>query len=87
MTEQCAFCGNTHLSATTARYLHQCNGALLIVEDVPCLQCDFCGEQYFEIDTLKRIEADHREIKEQRRQPLSYVQVAMERFAQVPHTF
>jgi YgiT-type zinc finger domain-containing protein len=55
MTEQCAFCGNKHLTPKTTRYLHQHDEQLLIVDGVPCLECDFCGEQYFEIDVLKRM--------------------------------
>ena len=80
MSNICAFCGNKHLTATTTRYLHQHNDAMLIVEDVPCLECNFCGEHYFDIDVLKRIENDHRQITEHRRQPTKYVQVAVERF-------
>lgn len=83
MTEQCAFCGNKHLTQKTTRYLHQHDEQLLIVEGAPCLGCDFCGEQYFEIDVLKRIEADHREIAEHRRQPAHYVSAAVEAFDSV----
>ncbi|SDW10758.1 YgiT-type zinc finger protein [Nitrosomonas communis] len=83
MPNQCAFCGNKNLTLKTTRYLHQHDEKLLIVEGVPCLECDFCGEQYFEIDILKRIEADHREIVEHRRQPTRYVSVAVEAFDSV----
>ena len=41
---------------------------MLVVEQVPCLECDDCGEQYFEIAVLKRIEADHRDIAKHRKQ-------------------
>lgn len=80
MAEKCAFCGNKNLSAKTTRYLHQQNEAMLIVEDVPCLECNFCGEQYFDIAVLKRIETDHREIAEHRREPKRYMRVAVEAF-------
>lgn len=86
MPKQCAFCGNKNLSAKTTRYLHQQNEEMLIVEDVPCLECDFCGEQYFDIDVLKRIETDHREITEHRRQPARYVRVAVEAFDRAGRT-
>lgn len=81
MPEICAFCGNKHLTTTTTRYLHQRNNEMLIVEEVPCLECNFCGEQYFDIEVLKRIENDHRQISEHRRQPAKYVQVAVENFS------
>ncbi|WP_295405201.1 type II toxin-antitoxin system MqsA family antitoxin [uncultured Thiocystis sp.] len=68
MAEQCSFCGNTHLTPKTTRYIHDRNGEMLVVEQVPCLECDDCGEQYFEIAVLKRIEADHRDIAKHRKQ-------------------
>ncbi|WP_427500755.1 YgiT-type zinc finger protein [Methylomonas sp. MED-D] len=78
--EQCAFCGNTHLTAKTTRYLHQAQGEMLIVEHVPCIECDFCGEQYFDVQVLKQIEADHQAINEHRKQPARFVQVAVEEY-------
>ena len=86
MAEQCAFCGNKNLTAKTTRYLHQQNEAMLIVEDVPCLECNFCGEQYFDIAVLKRIETDHREIAEHRREPKRYMRVAVEAFNRAEQT-
>ena len=59
--EQCAFCGNKHLTPKTTRYLHQRGEDRLFVEQVPCVECDFCGEQYFDIQVLKKIESDHLE--------------------------
>lgn len=59
MTEQCSFCGNKHLTYKATRYIHQSGEEMLIVENVPCLVCDYCGEQYFDIGVLKQIEASH----------------------------
>lgn len=78
MSQQCSFCGNKHLSEKRARYFHQQGGDLLIVEDVPCLQCDYCGEQYFEIAALKKIEADHAALLAHRKHPRRTMQVAVE---------
>ena len=86
MAEQCAFCGNKNLTAKTTRYLHQQNEAMLIVEDVPCLECNFCGEQYFDIAVLKHIETDHQEIVEHRREPKRYMRVAVEAFNRAEQT-
>lgn len=80
MTEQCAFCGHKHLTAKTTRYLHQQGGELLFVDDVPCLECGFCGEQYFDVKVLKQIERDHLEINARRKQPTRFIQVAVEAF-------
>lgn len=80
MTEQCSFCGHAHLTEKRTRYIHQFGEAMLIVEDVPCLECDYCGEQYFAIDALKKIEADHAALTAHRKQPSRMLQVAVEEF-------
>ena len=62
MIEQCAFCcGNKHFMPKTTRYLHQRGEDMLFVEQAPCVECDICGEQYFDIQVLKKIESDHLE--------------------------
>ena len=86
MSGQCVFCGNNNLTSKTTRYLHQNADDMLMVEDVPCLECDFCGEQYFDIGVLKKIEADHHDITEHRRQPERYVRVAVESFHSAGYT-
>jgi YgiT-type zinc finger domain-containing protein len=80
MSKQCSFCGNRHLSAKQTRYIHQQDGELLIVENVPCIECDYCGEQYFEIQTLKKIEADHLALAGHQKQPSRTLRVAVEDF-------
>lgn len=80
MNEQCSFCGHAHLSEKHARYIHQLGDDLLIVEDVPCLECEYCGEQYFAIDALKKIEADHTALTARRKQPSRVLQVAVEEY-------
>ena len=80
MSELCHFCGNKHLSNKTTRYFHQQGEELLIVSEVPCLQCDYCGEQYFDVIVLKKIEAQHCAILKQQKQPQQIKPVAMESF-------
>lgn len=80
MAEQCSFCGHRSLTLKTTQYIHQHNGEMLFVEQVPCLECDDCGKQYFEIAVLKQIEADHRDSAEHRKQPSRVVQVAVQEF-------
>ncbi|MCQ8105465.1 type II toxin-antitoxin system MqsA family antitoxin [Methylomonas sp. SURF-2] len=81
MTEQCSFCGHKHLSHKLTRYLHQQGDELLIIDDVPCLECDFCGEQYFEAAVLKAIEAEHLAIINHQKKPTWIKPVAVESFA------
>lgn len=72
MTQQCSFCGNKHLSAKRTRYIHQQGDDMLIVEDVPCLECDYCGEQYFE--------ADHLAVLARQKRPSRTIEVAVEQY-------
>jgi len=81
MSQHCAFCGHRHLVAKTTRYLHQQGDELLIVEDVPCSECGYCGEHYFDAAVLKKIEAEHAEILYQGKQPQAVKTVALESFA------
>lgn len=80
MSQHCAFCGHKHLSAKTTRYIHQQADELLIVDEVPCLECDYCGEQYFDAAVLKKIEAEHTAIVQHRKQPQAVKPVAVESF-------
>jgi YgiT-type zinc finger domain-containing protein len=81
MSQHCAFCGHKHLIAKTTRYIHQQADELLIVDDVPCLECGYCGEQYFDAAVLKVIEAEHTAIVQHRKQPIAVKPVAVESFA------
>lgn len=81
MTEQCSFCGHKHLKSQKTRYLYQRQKELMVVERVPCLQCEYCGEQYFEASVLKKIEADFSAVALQKKQPLRTMKVAVEDYA------
>ncbi len=83
MSETCNFCGHAYLRATRTRYIHQEGDDILIVDDVPCIECEYCGEQYFAIDTLKNIEVDHRAVSAQRKQPKRTLTVAVEEYGAI----
>ena len=57
---------------------------MLVVDCVPCLECTFCGEQYFDAEVLQKIENDYFAITHQQRQPLRVMQVAVEDFSALP---
>lgn len=81
MSQHCAFCGHKHLAVKTTRYIHQQDEELLIVDDVPCLECDYCGEQYFDVAVLKAIEAEHMAIVQHRKEPQGVKRVAVESYS------
>ena len=81
MSEQCTFCGHKHLSSKTTRYIYQKDEQMLVVGHVPCLECTFCGVQYFDAVVLEKIENDYKTVNYQQRQPQRIIQVAVEDFA------
>lgn len=83
MTEQCPFCGNKHMTPKKTRYLYQHDDRLLIVNDVPCLECDYCGETYFEAAVLKKIENEFEGIESQTKEPQRVIEVPVEDFAAI----
>jgi len=79
--KQCSFCGNTHLSQKDVRYIYQHQDSIMVVDDVPCLECDYCSEQYFNASVLKKIEQDFVAVSEQQKVPARSMQVAIETFS------
>lgn len=81
MTQQCVFCGHGQLVEKHTRYIYQKNEQLFVVEQVPCTECQFCGEQYFDFLVLQKIENDYNAISTNQKQPQRLMQVAVENFA------
>ncbi len=81
MSEYCVFCGHKHLVDKHTRYIYQKDQQMLVVDNVPCLECTFCGEQYFEALVLQQIEYDYVAIAEHQKQPARIMQVAVEEFS------
>jgi YgiT-type zinc finger domain-containing protein len=53
------------LLAKNTRYIYQKGKQMLVVEHVLCLECTFCGEQYFDALVLQKIENDYQAIAHQ----------------------
>ena len=81
MRKACNFCGNKNFRNEVVQYIYRHDGRFMIVENVPCEQCEYCGEQYFKADVLKKIEADFDAVYSHRRKATREVLVPMEQFA------
>ena len=77
----CHFCGNNNFRETTIQYTYKHNNQYFIVDDVPCTQCEFCGETYFEAKDLKQIEAEFNALYQHGKQPTRKLYVPIERFS------
>ena len=56
--KKCSFCGNKNIKNNTTEYTYKHNGKYLLINNVPCKQCEFCGEKYFEAKVLRQIEEE-----------------------------
>ena len=83
LAKQCPFCGNKHLTTTSTQYIYRHGDRFLVVNSVPCLTCDYCGEQYFAADVLKKIEQEFFAIAKARKAPQRMIEVPMEDFTMI----
>jgi YgiT-type zinc finger domain-containing protein len=81
MTKACSFCGNKNFQDVHTQYLYKHDGKMLIVDNVPCEQCEYCGEQYFEAGVLRKIEQDFQDLYAHRREAQTNITVPVEQFA------
>lgn len=81
MSKVCNFCGNKNFKRRRVQYIYRHNSNFLIVNDVPCEECVFCGEQYFKAEVLKKIEKDFCRIYTSGKKPRKKIEVPVEEFA------
>ena len=83
MDKVCNFCGNKNFNDKQVQYIYRHGQDYLIVNNVPCEECEYCGEQYFEARSLKKIEADFNEIHRFGKRPRQRINVPVEEFLDV----
>lgn len=81
MKVRCAFCGNKELQSRRTQYIYRRDNQFLIVDDVPCLQCVYCGEQYFEGNVLRDIEVKFNELHLYGQKASKEVRIPVEHFS------
>ncbi len=86
MNTLCHFCGNKNLKQTKVQYIYRQNQEFFIVNDVPCLQCEYCGEEYFEGLVLKNIEKKFREIYLHGTKAKNEIRVPVEAFSDLQYS-
>ena len=83
MRKVCSFCGNKNFKIKKVQYIYKHDDKFLVVNDVPCEECEYCGEQYFKADVLKKIEKDFMEIYSVGKKSKNLIQVPVEEFAEL----
>lgn len=79
----CHFCGNKNFKNTKVQYTYKQNDQFLIVDDVPCEQCEYCGEQYFKGNVLKQIEKEFHSIHLHGKKVKKEILVPVEQFHEI----
>ncbi|MBF0540278.1 MAG: YgiT-type zinc finger protein [Nitrospirae bacterium] len=83
MNKVCNFCGNMNFTEKKIQYIYKHDNNYLIVNNVPCDQCEYCGEQYFEANVLKKIEKDYNDIYLTGKKAKSEITVPLEEFVEL----
>lgn len=78
----CHFCGNTNFKKINVEYTYKHNNKYLFINNVPCEQCEYCGEQYFEAKVLKQIENEFDNIYFQNKKVNKKIRVPVENFSE-----
>ena len=79
----CNFCGNKNFRVKHTQYIYKLNDKFLVVNNVPCEECEYCGEQYFKAKDLRKIEDDFKVIYISGRRAKKKVAIPIEEFAEI----
>lgn len=79
----CNFCGNKNFRERHVQYIYKHNDRFLVVNNVPCEECEYCGEQYFKAEALKKIEEDFNAIYVSGKKAKCETLVPIEEFAEI----
>ena len=83
MKKTCNFCGNKNFREKRVQYVYKHDGQFLIVNNVPCEECEYCGEQYFKAEALKKIEKDFMDIYFSKKKTRRKINVPVEEFLEI----
>ena len=53
---RCPSCGNGELLNSVTTYFVTRDSGYVIIENVPCKKCPYCGEEYFPPSVMERID-------------------------------
>jgi len=81
--KKCNFCGNKHFQFLETDYTYKHSGKYLIINNVPCKQCEYCGEQYFEAKVLKQIEQEFNDVTSGKKQITTHLSIPTESFKEL----
>ncbi|TVR67231.1 MAG: YgiT-type zinc finger protein [Spirochaetaceae bacterium] len=64
-------------------YVYRRGDKMLVVNGVPCTECTYCGERYYDAAVLLRIETDFEAIENGTREVEKHLSVPVEDFSRL----
>ena len=52
----CMFCKNTTAIVSTTTHVVNYGNCIIVIRNVPCLECDQCGEKYYTDEVAGKLE-------------------------------
>lgn len=52
----CMYCKNSTTVASTTTHVVNYNNCIIVIKNVPCLECEQCGEKYYIDKVAERLE-------------------------------
>ena len=53
---RCLSCKNDEMNESKTTYFAQLKNCYVIIENVPCMKCEQCGEEFFTMSVLEKID-------------------------------
>lgn len=53
---KCLACKNGEMQNAKTTYFAKLNDCYVIIENVPCMKCEQCGEEFFTLSVLEKID-------------------------------
>ena len=53
---KCMACKSGEMKSATTTYFSRLNNCYVIIENVPCMKCDQCGEEFLNISVAEKID-------------------------------
>ncbi len=53
----CMYCKNDSLKPSRTTHVVNYRGCLIIIKNVPCEECEQCGEKYYSDEVARRLES------------------------------
>ncbi|MBI1869810.1 MAG: YgiT-type zinc finger protein [Chlamydiae bacterium] len=83
MKKKCNFCGHQNFRVSEVQYIYKQDRKFFVVNGVPCEECEFCKEQYFQASVLKKIEREFVNIYSSDKKKIKMIKVPIEEFEEI----